>query len=43
MKTKAHFFPDLNLATILEPADPMDKYTASTKVGALFKRAFKCV
>jgi hypothetical protein len=37
MKTKAHFFPDLNLGTILEPADPNEKQTACTKVrlGAL--------
>jgi len=32
MKTKAHFFPELNLATILEPADPNDKLSACTKV-----------
>ncbi|KAI8472796.1 MAG: pyruvate kinase [Monoraphidium minutum] len=31
MKTKAHFFPDLNLATILEPADPNDN-KACTKI-----------
>ena len=32
MKTKAHWFPDLNLATILEPADAADKLGACTKV-----------
>lgn len=32
MKTKAHWFPDLNLSTILEPADPNDKHTSCTKI-----------
>jgi hypothetical protein len=30
---QAHFFPDLNLSTILEPADPNDKLQSCTKVG----------
>ncbi len=32
MKTKAHFFPDLKLSVVLEPADPSDKDYSATKV-----------
>eukprot|EP00775_Hariotina_reticulata_P003154 gene3154-3431_t len=32
MKSKTHFFQDLNLSTILEPADPSDKNYCATKV-----------
>jgi hypothetical protein len=32
MKSKTHFFKDLNLSTILEPADPSDKNYCATKV-----------
>jgi hypothetical protein len=34
MKTKAHWFPDLNLSTILRPADASDKLASCTKVCA---------
>jgi hypothetical protein len=32
MRSKTHVFPDLNLSTILEPADPADKDYSQTKV-----------
>jgi hypothetical protein len=34
MKSKSHFFHDLNLTSILEPADPNDKNYSATKVRA---------
>lgn len=34
MRAKTHTFPDLNLSTILEPADPADKDYSATKVVA---------
>lgn len=33
MKSKSHFFHDLDLTSILEPADPNDKNYSATKVG----------
>lgn len=32
MKSKSHFLQDLNLNSILEPADPSDKNYCATKV-----------
>lgn len=32
MKSKSHFFHDLDLSSILEPADPNDKNYSATKV-----------
>jgi hypothetical protein len=32
MKSKTHFLTDLNLNSILEPADPQDKNYCATKV-----------
>jgi len=32
MKSKTHFFNDLDLSSILEPADPSDKNYSATKV-----------
>jgi hypothetical protein len=43
MKTKAHFFPDLNMATVLDPADPLDKNYSATKVLATIGPASKDV
>jgi hypothetical protein len=34
MKSKSHFFHDLDLTNILEPADPSDKNYSATKVRA---------
>ena len=33
MKSKSHFFHDLDLTSILEPADPNDQNYSATKVG----------
>jgi hypothetical protein len=35
MKSKSHFFHDLDLSSIIEPADPNDKNYSATKVGWL--------
>lgn len=43
MKTKAHFFPDLNMASILDPADPLDKNYSATKCLATMGPASKDV
>jgi hypothetical protein len=32
MKSKSHFFNDLDLCSILDPADPSDKNYSATKV-----------
>lgn len=34
MKSKSHFLHDLDLTSILEPADPNDKNYSATKVGS---------